>query len=108
MAVNSKLGKSGRSMPRQVYAPAPFLPPPASLPPNSVMSVVLYAGESIEWRWTTDPSGARYVTGYTISGPPHAKRIKKNQRLTWRETYRETARENEDWSNLDATMADGI
>jgi len=28
--------------------------------------------------------------------------------LTWEETYRETAREKEDWSDLDATLADGI
>lgn len=33
---------------------------------------------------------------------------KKDRRLTWKETYRETAREKEDWSDLDATMADGI
>ena len=33
---------------------------------------------------------------------------KKDRRLTWDETYRETAREKEDWSDLDATMADGI
>jgi len=30
------------------------------------------------------------------------------KRLTWEETYRETAREKEDWSDLDATVADGI
>ena len=35
-------------------------------------------------------------------------RGKNNKRLTWEETYRETAREKEDWSDLDATMADGI
>ena len=33
---------------------------------------------------------------------------KKDKRLTWEETYRETAREKEDWSDLDATLADGI
>ena len=33
---------------------------------------------------------------------------KKDQRLTWEKTYRTTAREMEDWSDLDATMADGI
>ncbi len=32
----------------------------------------------------------------------------KEHPLTWEETYRETAREKEDWSDLDATMADGI
>src|SRR5882762_5845253 len=35
-------------------------------------------------------------------------RGKKDKRLTWEETYRETAREKEDWSDLDATLADGI
>lgn len=35
-------------------------------------------------------------------------RGKKDKRLTWEETYRETAREREDWNDLDATMADGI
>jgi len=30
------------------------------------------------------------------------------QCLTWEETYRETAREKEDWNDLDATIADGI
>jgi hypothetical protein len=33
---------------------------------------------------------------------------KKDKRLTWEETYRETAREKEDWSDLEATVADGI
>jgi hypothetical protein len=32
----------------------------------------------------------------------------KDKCLTWEETYRETARENEDWSDLDAALADGI
>jgi len=32
----------------------------------------------------------------------------KDRCLTWEETYREMAREKEDWSDLDATMADGI
>jgi len=35
-------------------------------------------------------------------------RGKKDKRLTWEETYREAAREKEDWSDLDATLADGI
>jgi antitoxin MazE len=35
-------------------------------------------------------------------------RGKKDKRLSWEETYRETAREKEDWSDLDATLADGI
>ena len=33
---------------------------------------------------------------------------KKDKRLTWEETYRETAHEKEDWSDLEATVADGI
>jgi len=32
----------------------------------------------------------------------------KDNRLTWEETYREMAREKGDWSDLDATLADGI
>ena len=35
-------------------------------------------------------------------------RGKKDQRLTWEETYRAAAREKEDWSDLDAAVADGI
>ena len=35
-------------------------------------------------------------------------RGKKDKRMTWEETYREMAREKEDWSDLDATVADGI
>ena len=35
-------------------------------------------------------------------------RGKKDKRLTWEGTYRATAREKEDWSDLDATVADGI
>lgn len=33
---------------------------------------------------------------------------KKDKRLTWEETYRAAAREKEDWSDLDATLADGL
>jgi hypothetical protein len=32
----------------------------------------------------------------------------KDKCLTWEETYRAAAREKEDWSDLDATLADGI
>ena len=35
-------------------------------------------------------------------------RGKKDKRLTWEETYRAAAREKEDWSDLDAALADGI
>ncbi len=35
-------------------------------------------------------------------------RSKGDQRLTWEDTFREMAKEREDWSNLDATMADGL
>jgi antitoxin MazE len=35
-------------------------------------------------------------------------RGKKDKRLTWEETYREAAREKEDWNDLDAAVADGI
>jgi hypothetical protein len=35
-------------------------------------------------------------------------RVENDTRLTWVETYREAAREKEDWSDLDATVADGI
>ena len=54
---------------RVEHAPAPFVPSSAPLPPNSVVSVLLGAGESVEWTWTTDANGARYVTGYTIIEP---------------------------------------
>ena len=32
----------------------------------------------------------------------------QDKRLTWVKTYREAAREKEDWRDLDATLADGI
>ena len=32
----------------------------------------------------------------------------KDKRMTWEETFRDMAREKEDWSDLDATLADGI
>lgn len=51
---------------RVEHAPAPYVPPFVPLPTNSVVSVVLGAGESVEWIWTTDSNGVRYVTGYTI------------------------------------------
>lgn len=35
-------------------------------------------------------------------------RGKNDKRLTWEETYRAAAREKEDWSDLEATLADGI
>ncbi len=35
-------------------------------------------------------------------------RGKKDRRLSWEETYRAAAREREDWSDLDATLQDGI
>lgn len=33
---------------------------------------------------------------------------KKDQRLSWAETYREMSRQRENWSDLDATLDDGI
>ena len=33
---------------------------------------------------------------------------KKDRRLSWEETYREMSRGRENWSDLDATLADGI
>lgn len=35
-------------------------------------------------------------------------RGKKDKRMTWEETFREMAREKEDWSDLDTALADGI
>ncbi len=35
-------------------------------------------------------------------------RGKKDKRMTWEETFRDMMREKEDWSDLDATVADGI
>ena len=32
----------------------------------------------------------------------------KDKRMTWEETYRDMARAKEDWSELDASLADGI
>jgi hypothetical protein len=33
---------------------------------------------------------------------------KKDQRLSWEDTYREMAREREDWSDLDTAIGDGL
>lgn len=35
-------------------------------------------------------------------------RNKGDKRLSWEDTFKETAKEREDWSDLDATMADGL
>jgi len=35
-------------------------------------------------------------------------RGKKDKRMTWEETFKDMAREQEDWSDLEATLADGI
>ncbi|MEO8716748.1 MAG: AbrB/MazE/SpoVT family DNA-binding domain-containing protein [Burkholderiales bacterium] len=35
-------------------------------------------------------------------------RGKKDKRMTWEETFRDMVRAKEDWSDLDATIADGI
>lgn len=35
-------------------------------------------------------------------------RGKRDKRLTWEETYREAAREREDWGAFDTTLADGL
>ena len=35
-------------------------------------------------------------------------RSKSDQRLSWEDTFKETAKEREEWSDLDATVADGL
>jgi len=35
-------------------------------------------------------------------------RSKKDKRLSWEDTYRDMAQEREDWSDLDAAVADGL
>ena len=35
-------------------------------------------------------------------------RSKKDKRLSWDETFKDMAREREDWSDFDATVADGL
>ena len=35
-------------------------------------------------------------------------RNKHDKRLSWEDTYKDMAREREDWSDLDATAADGL
>jgi len=35
-------------------------------------------------------------------------RGKRDGRLSWEETYRECAREREDWKDLEGTLADGL
>ena len=36
------------------------------------------------------------------------KPVKKDNKLSWDETYREMANEKEDWDDLDITVEDGI
>ncbi|MGH7802587.1 MAG: hypothetical protein ACREOW_18510 [Thermodesulfobacteriota bacterium] len=36
------------------------------------------------------------------------KPVKKDKKLSWEETYREMAKEKEDWDDLDITVGDGI
>jgi len=35
-------------------------------------------------------------------------RGRKDKRMTWEETFKDMAREQEDWSDLEGTLADGI
>lgn len=35
-------------------------------------------------------------------------RSRKDKRLSWEETFKDMAREREDWSDLDATLKDGL
>ena len=35
-------------------------------------------------------------------------RSKEDKRLSWEETYKEMAREREDWSDFESTVADGL
>jgi len=35
-------------------------------------------------------------------------RSKRDRRLSWEDTFRDMAREREDWSDLDATLPDGL
>ena len=36
------------------------------------------------------------------------KPIKKDQKLSWEDTYKSMAKEREDWDDLDITVGDGI
>jgi len=38
----------------------------------------------------------------------HAMRRNPSQPQSWEETFRETAREREDWSDFESTVADGL
>jgi len=38
----------------------------------------------------------------------HAMRRNPSQPQSWEKTFRETAREREDWSDFDAVLADGL
>ncbi len=51
---------------RVVAVPPPQLPSSGLLPANRVLSVVLQAGEDVEWTWTSLPNGGSYVSGYAI------------------------------------------
>ena len=54
----------------------------------------------------------RYAITDTIVLEAHEEglmfRNKHDKRLSWENTFKEMAREREDWSDLDATVADGF
>jgi antitoxin MazE len=54
----------------------------------------------------------RYVIEDTIVLEAHEDvlvfRNKHDKRLSWDDTFKDMAREREDWSDLDATVADGL
>lgn len=55
---------------------------------------------------------AKYAIGETVVLEERAEgillRSKKDKRLSWEDTYRDMARERENWSDFETTTADGL
>ena len=54
----------------------------------------------------------KYAIRDVVVAEQHEKglllRGKKDKRLSWEETYKDMARNREDWGDMDATVADGL
>lgn len=81
-------------------------------PPNSELELkVVPIGNSRGIRLPRELL-ARYKIGETVVLQVREEglllRAKGDDRLSWDETYKAAAHEGEDWSDLDATLADGL
>ncbi len=82
-----------------------------SAPPRAIEAKVIAIGNS---RGVRLPKAvlARYAIGDAVLLEEREEglllRSKDDARLSWEDTYKEMAREREDWSDFDATIGDGL